>query len=88
MVDRAGSLIDAGRGRPPAPASRRPPLAYGSGVDAGQLITVFLTAAGLGAVVGLERQVTKDDTTAGARTFALYAVWGAGAGYFGERFGG
>jgi uncharacterized membrane protein (DUF4010 family) len=56
-------------------------------MDTGDLITVFLTAAGLGAVVGMERQVAKDDTTAGARTFALYSIWGAGAGYFGEQFG-
>ncbi len=57
-------------------------------MDTGHLITVFLTSAGLGAVVGLERQVDSGDAAAGARTFALYGVWGAGAGLFGELFGG
>lgn len=58
------------------------------------LITAFLAAAALGAVVGLERQVSQDeedaehhDSYAGVRTFALYAVWGAGAGWFGTEFG-
>jgi len=52
------------------------------------LITVFLAAAGLGAVVGFERQIDTDDVAAGARTFALYGIWGAAAGFFGEQFGG
>jgi uncharacterized membrane protein (DUF4010 family) len=53
----------------------------------GEFITVLLTAAGLGAVVGLERQVADDDAAAGARSFALYALWGTASGYFGEEFG-
>ena len=55
-------------------------------MDAGHLITVFLTSAGLGAVVGLERQVAHEDTTAGARTFALYAGGCAGAKFRGVRW--
>jgi uncharacterized membrane protein (DUF4010 family) len=56
-------------------------------VEAGELITILLTAAGLGAVVGLERQIADEDAAAGARSFALYCVWGAASGYFGEEFG-
>jgi len=62
--------------------------------DSGAIVTAFVAAAGLGAIIGLERQVQgteKDpadtDTYAGVRTFALYGVWGAGAGFLGDRFG-
>ncbi len=50
----------------------------------------FLIAAGLGALIGLERQLSEregKDVTAGARTFALYATWGAFSGYAGDRYG-
>ncbi|MBT8212261.1 MAG: MgtC/SapB family protein [Acidimicrobiia bacterium] len=58
--------------------------------DTGQLIQGFLSAAALGAVIGLERQIGRDDpgAHAGARTFALYAAWGAAAVFFGDRYGG
>lgn len=56
-------------------------------MDAGEVITALLGAAGLGAVVGLERQVADEDAVAGARSFALYAVWGAAGGYIGDRYG-
>ncbi len=62
--------------------------------DSGTIISAFVAAAGLGALIGLERQVTRFDeepesldTYAGVRTFALYGMWGAGAGFFGDRFG-
>ena len=62
--------------------------------DSGTIVTAFLAAAGLGAIVGLERQVRgevrepeEEDSYAGVRTFALYGMWGAGAGYLGDRFG-
>ncbi len=62
--------------------------------DSGAIVTAFVAAAGLGAIIGLERQVRgeeKDpleaDTYAGVRTFALYGAWGAGAGFLGDRFG-
>ncbi len=59
--------------------------------DAGQVITAFVVAAGLGAVIGLERQAARGngtDSYAGVRTFALYAVWGAGSAFSGDRYGG
>ncbi|MBT8214171.1 MAG: MgtC/SapB family protein [Acidimicrobiia bacterium] len=58
--------------------------------DTGQLIQGFLSAAALGAVIGLERQIGRGDTRAhaGARTYALYAAWGASAVFFGDRYGG
>ena len=62
--------------------------------DTGAIGSAFIAAAGLGAIIGLERQVSSRgedpaeiDTYAGVRTFALYGVWGAGAGFFGDRFG-
>lgn len=62
--------------------------------DTGTIVSAFVAAAGLGAIIGLERQVSRLDeglealdTYAGVRTFALYGVWGAGAGFFGDRFG-
>jgi uncharacterized membrane protein (DUF4010 family) len=61
---------------------------YGGGVDQ-QLAVAIAAAAGLGAVVGLERQLGRDPggAYAGARTFALYGAWGAAAGWLGDRFG-
>lgn len=56
-------------------------------MESGELITVLLAATGLGAVVGLERQVADEDAAAGARSFALYAVWGVASGYFGDQYG-
>ncbi len=58
-------------------------------VDTGQLIVSFLVAGGLGALIGLERQIGPGigDVSGGARTFALFAVWGAGSAFLGERFG-
>lgn len=52
-------------------------------------LVVFLAAAGFGAVIGLERQAGKHDQGAlfGARTFALYGLWGAAAGFVGDRYG-
>lgn len=62
--------------------------------DTGAIVSAFVAAAGLGAIVGLERQISRTekdhddlDVYAGVRTFALYGVWGAGAGYLGDRFG-
>lgn len=51
-----------------------------------ELLISFLVAAGLGAIVGMERQARPVDTGTGARTFALYAVWGAGSAYLADRF--
>ncbi|NNF11386.1 MAG: hypothetical protein HKN74_13990, partial [Acidimicrobiia bacterium] len=62
-------------------------------MEDGSVITAILAAAGLGAIVGLERQIRgddkepDDDSYAGVRTFALYGAWGAGAGFLGDRFG-
>jgi uncharacterized membrane protein (DUF4010 family) len=56
----------------------------------GAMITAFLVAAGLGAVIGLERQTSHEgdpDDYAGARTFALYAVLGALAGFTADHYG-
>lgn len=56
----------------------------------GAMITAFLVAAGLGAVIGLERQTAHDgdpDEYAGARTFALYAILGALGGFAAEEYG-
>jgi uncharacterized membrane protein (DUF4010 family) len=55
----------------------------------GSIISAFAVAAGLGGVVGLERQLGRepDGEYAGARTFALYGVWGAAAGWLGDRIG-
>jgi len=56
----------------------------------GGMITAFLVAAGLGAVIGLERQTAHEgdpDDYAGARTFALYAVLGALGGFAAGEYG-
>lgn len=49
----------------------------------------FLAAAGFGAVIGLERQAGKHDESVlfGARTFALYGLWGAFASFVADRYG-
>ncbi len=54
------------------------------------MITAFLVAAGLGAVIGLERQTSHrsdPDDYAGARTFALYSLLGVLAGFSGDEYG-
>ena len=54
------------------------------------MITAFLVSAGLGAVVGLERQTShgsEPDDYAGARTFALYAILGALGGFSADEYG-
>lgn len=53
-----------------------------------ELVVAFAAGAGLGAVVGLERQLGEGEHRAGARTFALYGAWGVAAAYVGELFGG
>lgn len=55
-----------------------------------QALLAFLVAGALGFVVGLERQFSPhgNEGYAGARTFALYGMWGAGAGLIGDRYGG
>lgn len=52
-------------------------------------LIAFLAAAGFGAVIGLERQAGKHDESVrfGARTFALYGLWGAFASFVGDRYG-
>ncbi len=62
--------------------------------NTGFIITGFVAAAALGAIIGLERQLGHDlddpesvDVYAGVRTFALYGVWGAAAAWFGDEFG-
>lgn len=66
------------------------PLQLGSGfmTDAEALLAL-LVAGALGFVVGLERQLSRhgDDGYVGARTFALYGMWGAACGFLGDRFG-
>ena len=49
-------------------------------------LVAFLAAAGFGAVIGLERQAGKHDESVvfGARTFALYGMWGAAAAFLGD----
>ena len=55
-----------------------------------QALLAFLVAGALGFVVGLERQFSPHGSEgyAGARTFALYGMWGAAAGLIGDRYGG
>lgn len=55
-----------------------------------EALLAFLVAGALGFVVGLERQFSPHGTEgyAGARTFALYGMWGAAAGLVGDRYGG
>lgn len=58
--------------------------------EAGSILVRFLVAAGLGAVIGLERQVDRrdiEDVSAGVRSFALYGLWGAVTGFFSDRYG-
>jgi uncharacterized membrane protein (DUF4010 family) len=52
-------------------------------------LVAFVAAAGFGAVIGLERQAGEHDESVlfGARTFALYGVWGAAAAFVGDRYG-
>lgn len=52
-------------------------------------LIAFVAAAGFGAVIGLERQAGKHDESIlfGARTFALYGLWGAAAAFLGDRYG-
>lgn len=52
-------------------------------------LIAFLAAAGFGAVIGLERQAGKHDESVlfGARTFALYGLWGSFAAFLGDRYG-
>ena len=52
-------------------------------------LIAFVAAAGFGAVIGLERQAGKHDESVlfGARTFALYGLWGAFAAFIGDRYG-
>ena len=59
-------------------------------MESGQVITAFVVAAALGAVVGFERQLAPgwDDLSAGPRSFALYGIWGAAAGMIGQLYGG
>lgn len=55
-----------------------------------QALLAFLVAGALGFVVGLERQFSPHGSEgyAGARTFALYGMWGAAAGLIGDLYGG
>jgi uncharacterized membrane protein (DUF4010 family) len=54
-----------------------------------QALLAILVAGALGFVVGLERQFSPHGAEgyAGARTFALYGMWGAAAGLIGDRYG-
>lgn len=53
-----------------------------------ELFIALVAGAGLGAVVGLERQRGEGDHRTGARTFGLYGVWGVAAAHLGELYGG
>jgi len=57
--------------------------------DVGTMLQAFLVAAGSGAVIGLERQVSAShaSTVLGVRTFTLYALWGAGSGLVADLYG-
>ena len=59
-------------------------------MDTGAVIIAFVASAALGMVVGFERQTAPgwDDVSAGPRSFALYALWGTGAAFVGELYGG
>lgn len=55
-----------------------------------EVILNAVIAAALGGLIGLERQLSRrqvDTPFSGMRTFALYALWGLGAGLLGDRFG-
>ena len=57
-------------------------------MDTGSLITSFLAAVGVGAIVDLERQAARhEDVTVGVRSFGLYALWGAASGFLGSQYG-
>ena len=58
--------------------------------DTGSVLLAFVTAAGLGAVIGLERQIHRshtEDVSAGVRTYALFGLWGAATGFFADVYG-
>jgi uncharacterized membrane protein (DUF4010 family) len=58
--------------------------------DTGSVLLAFVTAAGLGAVIGLERQIHRhltEDVSAGVRTYALFGLWGAATGFFADAYG-
>lgn len=58
--------------------------------DTGSLLLAFVVAAGLGAVIGLERQTDRhhmEDESAGVRTYALFGLWGAATGFFADTYG-
>lgn len=65
------------------------PIGDAAILEAGTLIVALGVAAGIGLMVGMERQLHARSGTvaAGARTYALYTVWGVAAGYLGVRFG-
>ena len=59
-------------------------------MEPAEVILRFLLAAALGGLIGLERQVGRVESRAdfaGLRTFALYAIWGAGAALIGREIG-
>lgn len=53
-----------------------------------ELVVAFVVGGGLGAAVGLERQVGEGEQRTGARTFALYGIWGVAAAHVGDLYGG
>lgn len=53
-----------------------------------ELVVALAVGGGLGAAVGLERQVGEGEQRTGARTFALYGTWGVAAAYAGDLYGG
>ena len=58
--------------------------------DTGSVLLAFVAAAGLGAVIGLERQIHRhytEDVSAGVRTYALFGLWGAATGFFADVYG-
>lgn len=80
-------MLSTRNGAEPLTTGRRDPLLA---VDETTVILRFLLAAALGALIGLERQVARGSESmafSGMRTFALYAVWGAGAAFMGAEIG-
>ncbi|MDH3260957.1 MAG: DUF4010 domain-containing protein [Acidimicrobiia bacterium] len=58
--------------------------------DTGSMLLAFVVASGLGAVIGLERQLHRHDTedvSAGVRTYSLFGLWGAATGFFADVYG-
>lgn len=53
-----------------------------------ELVVALAVGGGLAAAVGLERQLGEGDQRTGARTFALYGVWGVAAAHAGDLYGG